>query len=147
MKLGTLLFLSLLVFCNFGYSQNTSEVISKDQEVILDEVPIFPGCKRKKSQESLKKCMSDKVSKFISKKYDVDIFDDLDLPEGRYKVVIMFKLDKQGDVIDAKARGPHPLLEKEAIKVINKLPRVIPGKAKGKPVIIPFSIPIYLSSN
>jgi len=63
------------------------------------------------------------------------------------KTSIMFKINKSGDVIEAKAKGPHPSLEEEAIKVINLLPRVIRGNIQGNAVIIPFSFPIYLSTN
>jgi len=91
--------------------------------------------------------MSHKVSRFISRKYKVNIFDDLNSPKGKYHVLIMFKINKSGDVIEAKAKGPHPSLEEEAIKVINLLPRVIRGNIQGNAVIIPFSFPIYLSTN
>ena len=90
--------------------------------------------------------MSDKVSRFISKKYNIDIFEDLNFPDGKYTVTVFLKIDKQGKVTQAKARGPHHLLEKEAVRVINSLPIVIPGKTNGKPVIIPYAIPIYLST-
>jgi len=90
--------------------------------------------------------MSDKVSRFISKKYDVDVFEDLNFPDGKYTVTVIFNIDTQGKVSQAKARGPHHLLEKEAVRVINSLPIVIPGKTNGKPVIIPYAIPIYLST-
>ncbi len=63
------------------------------------------------------------------------------------KTSIMFKINKSGDVIEAKARGPHLSLEEEAIRVINLLPRFISGKLTGKAAIIPFSILIYFSSN
>ena len=63
------------------------------------------------------------------------------------KTSIMFKINKSGDVIEAKARGPHLSLEEEAIRVINLLPRFISSKLTGKAAIIPFSILIYFSSN
>ena len=137
--------------CSYGFTQDSIPKTSTEpgndlKNLTLDEVPIFPGCKHKKSEDKRKKCMSDKVSKFISKKYNVDIFEELNFPDGKYTVTIFFKINKQGKVIEASARGPHYLLEKEAIRVINNLPKVIPGKVDGQPVIIPFAIPIYLST-
>ncbi len=90
--------------------------------------------------------MSDKISKFITKNYNLDVFKSLDLPASDYTVYIIFKLNKEGEIIEAKARGPHPKLEKEAVRVINGLPKMTPGKIKEKPVIIPYSIPVYLSN-
>ena len=137
--------------CSYGFTQDSIPIPNAESKndlaiLTLDEVPIFPGCKRKKTEEKRKKCMSDKVSKFISKKYNVDIFEDLNFPDGKYTVTVIFKINKQGKVIEANARGPHHLLEKEAIRVIKDLPPVIPGKVDGQPVIIPFAIPIYLST-
>ena len=137
--------------CSFGFTQDSIPLPSTESKdelkmLTLDEAPIFPGCKRKKTEEKRKKCMSDKVSKFISKKYNIDVFEDLNFPDGKYIVTVIFKINKQGEVIEAKARGPHYLLEKEAIRVVNNLPPVIPGKINGKPVIIPYAIPIYLST-
>ena len=39
-------------------------------------------------------------------------------------------------------RGPDKNLEKEAERIISKLPAMIPGKQRGRPVRVPFSIPI-----
>jgi protein TonB len=39
-------------------------------------------------------------------------------------------------------RGPDKNLEKEAKRIISLLPQMIPGKQRGRPVRVPFSIPI-----
>ena len=39
-------------------------------------------------------------------------------------------------------RGPDKNLEKEAQRIISKLPKMTPGKQRGRPVRVPFSIPI-----
>ena len=58
----------------------------------------------------------------------------------------MFKIDKEGNIIDIKARAKHPNLEKEAIRVISLLPKLIkPGYQRGKPVIVPYSLPIIFN--
>jgi protein TonB len=55
---------------------------------------------------------------------------------------VQFKVDKNGNVTNIVARGPHPGLEKEAKRVIGQLPKMKPGKQRGKAVVMPFSIPI-----
>jgi len=47
-----------------------------------------------------------------------------------------------GNVIGVRARAPHPRLEKEAVRVINLLPKMKPGRQRGKAVIVPYSLPI-----
>ena len=61
---------------------------------------------------------------------------------GRLRIILNCKIDKEGKVTNAKARALNPGLEEEAIRVINLLPQVKPGEQKGKPAIIPFTIPI-----
>jgi protein TonB len=39
-------------------------------------------------------------------------------------------------------RGPDKNLEAEALRIINLLPNITPGRLLGRPVKVPFSIPI-----
>lgn len=146
MKKTVTLFLFLISITNSFSQDSTPQIDENSKQLVLDEAPIYPGCKRKKTEIKRKKCMSDKVSRYISKHYNVKLVKDLNLPAGDYTVTIAFKLSKNGNIIEAKAKGPHVQLETEAIRVINSLPKIIPGKINGEPVIIPYSIPIYLSS-
>ena len=41
-----------------------------------------------------------------------------------------------------RARAPHPNLKKEAIRVVNMIPKMKPGMQLGKAVIVPYSLPI-----
>ncbi len=54
----------------------------------------------------------------------------------------MFKIDEKGNITDIRARAPHIKLEEEAIRVMKLLPKMIPGKQKGKTVAVLYSLPI-----
>lgn len=108
---------------------------------IIENVPVFPGCEREKNNDARRKCMSDKIKKFVTKKFNTDIAADNDL-EGVMKVSMSFIVDKQGNVTNVRARAPHPALEKEAQRVVNMLPKMQPGKQRGKAVKVPFGFPI-----
>ncbi len=41
-----------------------------------------------------------------------------------------------------RSRASHPELVKEAVRVIKKLPKMIPGEQRGKKVAVPYSLPI-----
>lgn len=138
-----LLFIFLICF-QFSFAQNESNKKADDFQV-LDEVPVFPGCGVKPDNDSKKKCMSKAIEKHIEKKFRVQLDEDLDLPGGRYAIYVMFKLDKSGNIVDIDARAPHVKLKEEAIRIIKLLPKIKAGQVKGKPVIIPFSIPIYFT--
>ena len=120
------------------------EEVEEDIEVpfsVIENVPVFPGCERKKSNAAKKKCMSDKVSKFVNKKFNTDLAGDLGL-SGRQVIRCSFKIDKTGNIVGVYARAPHPGLAKEAKRVLNLLPKMQPGKQRGKAVTVPYALPI-----
>ena len=119
------------------------EEVEEDVEVpfaVIENVPVFPGCERG-NNEKKRKCMSEKIAKFVQRKFNTDLAGDLGLT-GRQRISVIFKIDKSGNVTGVRARAPHPRLEKEAQRVINLLPKMQPGKQRGKAVIVPYSLPI-----
>ena len=58
------------------------------------------------------------------------------------RVYVNFIISKDGSITNIRMRGPDKNLEKEAERIISKLPAMIPGKQRGRPVRVPFSIPI-----
>ena len=119
------------------------EEVEEDIEVpfsVIENVPIFPGCDKGNNAER-RKCMSQKITKFVQRKFNTDLAGDLGL-SGRQRISVIFKIDKTGDVVGVRARAPHPRLVKEAQRVINLLPKMKPGKQRGKAVIVPYSLPI-----
>ncbi|WOD42092.1 energy transducer TonB [Hwangdonia lutea] len=119
------------------------EEVEEDIEVpfaVIENVPVFPGCE-KGNNAAKKKCMSDKITKFVQRKFNTDLAGDLGL-SGRQRINVIFKIDKSGNITGIRSRAPHPALEKEAARVINLLPKMKPGKQRGKAVTVPYSLPI-----
>ncbi len=119
------------------------EEVEEDVEVpfaVIENVPVFPGCERGNNAKK-RKCMSEKIAKFVQRKFNTELAGDLGL-SGRQRISVIFKIDKSGNVTGVRARAPHPRLEKEAQRVINLLPKMQPGKQRGKAVIVPYSLPI-----
>jgi protein TonB len=54
----------------------------------------------------------------------------------------VFKIDRHGNIANIKARAPHKKLKEEAIRVIKLLPKMIPGKQRGKAVGVSYGLPI-----
>ena len=64
------------------------------------------------------------------------------------KVFIQFIVDKSGSVTNVKiARGVDKNLDAEAVRVVKSLPKYKPGKQRGKPVRVMFTIPINFTLN
>ena len=61
---------------------------------------------------------------------------------GKQRIFVQFKINKGGNVVDVRARAPHPRLEREAVEVVKSLPKMTPGKQRGKPVGVLYSLPI-----
>lgn len=119
------------------------EEVEEDIDVpfaVIENVPIFPGCDRG-DNNAKRACMSKKISQFVNKKFNTELASDLGL-SGRQRINVIFKIDKTGSVTGIRARAPHPGLEKEAKRVIGLLPKMKPGKQRGKPVNVPYSLPI-----
>jgi protein TonB len=119
------------------------EEVEEDIEVpfsVIENVPIFPGCDKGNNAQR-RKCMSQKITKFVQRKFNTDLAGDLGL-SGRQRISVIFKIDQNGDVVGVRARAPHPRLVKEATRVVNLLPKMKPGKQRGKAVIVPYSLPI-----
>ncbi len=64
------------------------------------------------------------------------------------KVYVSFIVDKQGTVTNVKiVRGVDKNLDAEAVRVVKSLPKYKPGKQRGKPVRVMFTIPINFTLN
>jgi len=108
---------------------------------VIENVPIFPGCESMTNNDARKKCMSEKVQEFVTRRFNTDLGSQLGL-SGVNRVIVVFKIDKTGSITDVRARAPHPRLEQEAARVINMLPKMQPGKQRGKAVGVSYSLPI-----
>ena len=118
------------------------EEIEEEVEVpfaVIENVPVYPGCIGK-SNDELKKCFQENVTEHIIKNFK---YPDQAIELGVYgKVYVLFVIDSKGNVSNIRTRGPHKLLEKEAARIISLLPKMEPGKQRGKAVNVPYSVPI-----
>ena len=106
---------------------------------VIEDVPIFPGCERVKKSER-RNCFQEKMNKHIRKNFRYpEIAQEMGI-QGR--VYVNFIIAKDGRITNIRMRGPDKNLENEAQCIIAKLPSMTPGKQRGRPVRVPFSIPI-----
>jgi len=81
-----------------------------------------------------------------------DIMQNIEYPEEAQKeniegtVYISFIVNKEGEIVDKKlVRRNHPLLDQAAMEAFDGLADWEPGKQRGKPVKVKFTIPIVFS--
>ncbi len=109
---------------------------------IIEEAPVFPGCRG--SKDELKQCLQDKINRHVLKNFNTELAQELGLTVGKKKVYVQFKIDKTGKIVNIRARGPHTRLEKEAIRVVELLPQMTPGRQRTKAVGVSYTLPITL---
>ena len=106
---------------------------------VIEDVPLFPGCEKVAKSER-RKCFQEQINKHIRKNFRYpEIAQEMGV-QGR--VYVNFIISKDGSITNIRMRGPDKNLEKEAKRIISKLPKMTPGKQRGRPVRVPFSIPI-----
>lgn len=98
---------------------------------IADLMPEFPGG-------------TAKLTEFIKTNIHYPQTCDNDSIQGR--VLVGFTVEKDGSITDAKVmRSVHPDLDKEALRVVNLMPKWKPGTRNGKPVRVRYAIPFKFS--
>jgi len=106
---------------------------------VIEDVPIFPGCENV-SKDKRRDCFQEKINKHIKRNFRYpEVAMELGI-QGR--VFVTFIIDKYGSITNILMRGPDKNLEKEARRIISVLPKMTPGKQRGRAVRVPFSIPI-----
>mgnify|MGYP001069872691 FL=1 len=99
--------------------------------IMVDEMPQFPG-----GDAALFKFLYETI------KYPAEAKDN----GLQGKVILRFIVTSEGNVENVYVvRGVDPLLDNEAVRVMNLCPKWEPGKMKGKPVNIYYSVPISFS--
>lgn len=64
------------------------------------------------------------------------------------RVAVSFIVEKDGSISDVKpVLSVHPLLNKEAVRVVKSMPKWSPGKHNGKPVRVRFNVPVMFKLN
>lgn len=146
--LGVLLLL-LMSSCDLLHNSRLKEIISsitddvrseensgeqpvsyeeKDVLLVVEEMPEFPGGTN---------ALMEYVSKTIQ-------YPEAAKKEGiQGRVMVTFIVDKEGEIKDAKVmRGIDDTLDKEALRVVNNMPRWNPGRHKGENVSVRFTLPL-----
>lgn len=106
------------------------EVEPEEQQIfqIVEEMPEFPG--------GMGECL-----KFLMKNAKYPTISQENGVQG--KVSVKFVIEKDGSIADpVVVRGVDPYLDKEALRVVKSMPKWKPGKQRGKPVRVSYTVPV-----
>nr|WP_314560174.1 energy transducer TonB [uncultured Capnocytophaga sp.] len=106
---------------------------------IIEDKPMFEACKNVPKPEQ-PKCFKENLDKHVAKTFQ---YPQAAMEMGTQgRVNVSFRINTDGSVTVLGVRGPDKLLEAEARRIIEKLPKLIPGKQRGKPTPVTFGYPI-----
>ena len=113
------------------FSFMTSTAQTKKNNMVFDVVevmPQFPG-----GQIAMMKYIMENMK-----------YPEQAMKEGiQGRVTVRFIVEKDGSISDVKpVLSVHPLLNKEAVRVVESMPKWTPGKQNGKPVRVRFNLPV-----
>ena len=95
---------------------------------IVEQMPLFPGGDKK---------LMDYLSENI--RYPEELAESC--IQGR--VIVTFVVEKDGSISGAKVvKSVHPLLDEEALRVVNAMPKWIPGKQNGVTYRVKYYLPV-----
>jgi len=121
--------------------EEVEEVVELIPISLVSDVPVYPGCEIFADKKELFDCMSRKINKHINKEFDTEIASEYGIT-GRQKVLVTFVINTKGQVVNVRARAPHPELKKEAIKVVSSLPNMKPAKQGFRTVSVTYALPV-----
>lgn len=112
------------------YLFEEEEEVEEEEVVftVVETMPEFPG-----GPVALRQYIADNIQ-YPAGVADISI-------EG--KVFIEFIVDKDGNVTNVKVvRGFHPLLDAEAVRVVQSMPKWKPGEQRGRKVPVKYIVPV-----
>ncbi len=104
------------------------EEVAEEIFVVVEDAPQFPG-----GESALMKYLNDNIRyPVIAQENGI---------QGR--VICQFVVERDGSISDVQVvRGQDPSLDREAVRVIQGMPRWKPGKQRGVPVRVRYTLPV-----
>ena len=107
-----------------GAGYDEGDYGEEDVFQVVEDMPTFPG----------------DINKWLGKNVKYPVIAQENNIQGR--VTVQFVIEKDGSITDVKVlRGVDPSLDKEAVRVVKSMPKWKPGKQRGKPVRVSYTVP------
>lgn len=113
-------------FSNMVFEEETRD--EGEVFMIVEEMPEFPGG-------------TEALQKYLAQSVDYPVVAQENGIQGR--VYIQFVINQNGEVTNATIlRGVDPSLDREALRVVEAMPKWKPGKQRNRPVRVSYTVPI-----
>ena len=132
---------AMLSLCSIMSRDDGLANYNPDNRMILKDVeiaPVYNGCKEL-SEEEIRKCFNNKISKFIKREFNLNISRDLNL-SGQKQVEAFFIINENGNLTGMKVRNSELTIQAEILRVLRKVPVMKPAVHNGNSVAVLCSI-------
>ncbi len=117
---------------------------------VVEQIPVYPGCEAENG-EAGKECFSKNLKDYVNRNFNTLAVKPY-LKEGSNRLVVVFTISSSGEITGAKSRMVTPgvavedkaVVEEEAIRVVQSLPKMKPGNHEGKTVGVSYSLPVEI---
>ena len=132
---------AMLSLCSIISRDDGLANYNPDNRMILKDVeiaPVYNGCEEL-SEEEIRKCFNNKISKFIKREFNLNISRDLNLSEQK-QVEAFFIINENGNLTGMKVRNSELTIQAEILRVLRKVPVMKPAVHNGNSVAVLCSI-------
>ena len=132
---------AMLSLCSIMSRDDGLANYNPDNRMILKDVeiaPVYNGCEEL-SEEEIRKCFNNKISKFIKQELNLNISRDLNLSEQK-QVEAFFIINENGNLTGMKVRNSELTIQAEILRVLRKVPVMKPAIHNGNSVAVLCSI-------
>jgi TonB family protein len=108
---------------------------------VVENQPLFPGCEASVDKKLINECSQRKMDEFISENLNYANIANNGCVEGT--VYVKFIVEKDGAISNGViVRDIGAGCGQEALRIIQKMPKWLPGKQRGHPVRVQVTVPI-----
>ena len=113
--------------------------------MVVEDMPLFPGCENEPDKAAKKKCSDSKVQQFVYKNLKYPAIARENGVEGM--VVVQFVVEKDGSITNVELlRDIGAGCGEEAVRAVQSMQEEnvlwTPGRQRGRPVKVQFRMPI-----
>jgi protein TonB len=146
-------FLSTTFLLFFLYNNLTAQKPDSDVKEekpyklsLVRDAPVYPGCEHLDNEFYIRKFLSESISDHFRSNFNSSMLKTTDSETGAKFLAVFFNINEDGQISVIYVRAPDNKLEAEVLRVVDRLPKMMPGKIKDNPVKVKFNVIISMEN-